>query len=378
MVNSTQQNQELFQGEKTHVSAKITYSNGTIVRYGEFSAIVYPASVSGQYSTLMHTEYAAGQLVGLAYDPGTQTWVGNVTLPSSADQGSLAALGITTFDYSGPYDAYVTGLSADGTPTDSALSAQQAFFVQPYVYTTGVVRSLTAGGGLAFVNATIATSGSLRGDRFMEANTIKDSVLTISGSSVEGLLNIVNSNVTMVGVSGGDISLSGSVLSLKDSSVNSLTLSESNVTLSDSSYGKVAPAVPEITFNGLLKPIEGVSSYQVNVTGAGLTIGGISAWVDGTPVQLGVNSTSGGLLAIGTVNATALGDGVHVLTVTAAQSDGLSSSSTTTFTTDAHQHSLQSQASTLFSYATYLGVVSAAALVVGVIALLRSRRPAHV
>jgi hypothetical protein len=78
------------------------------------------------------------------------------------------------------------------------------------------------------------------------------------------------------------------------------------------------------------------------------------------------------------VNATALGDGVHVLTVTAAQSDGLSSSSTTTFTTDAHQLSLQNQASTLFTYATYLAVVSAAALVVGVIALLRSRRSAHV
>lgn len=370
--------QDLFQGEQAHVEAKIAYPNGTLVNYGEFTAIVYPSSVSSQYASLMHTEYAGGQLISLTYDPGTESWIGNVTLPSSASQGGLAGLNINSFDYSGPYDVYVTGLTADGNPTTSALNAQQPFFVQPYVYQSGAIKSLTSSSRLAFFNSTLEASGALSGDLFVGSNTIRKATVTITGTQIEGELIIADSNVTFVGVSGGEIVLNGSILALKDSTVNSLTISAGNVSIVDSSYGKVDPALPVILVAGLARPVGGMSNYNVTVAGSSLTVESLSARVDGSTVSLKVNSTSGGLFAVGSINATALIDGVHTLTLTATQSDGLSSTFSTSFSTDAHQLSIDRQAATLFDAAYILAAVSVAALLVGILALRHRRSLAQV
>jgi subtilase family serine protease len=373
--SSIGQSGELFQGEPAHVVARIAYQNGTPVTFGEYSAVVYPSSLAGQYTTLMHDEYEAGKLVQLSYDSGLQAWVGNVTLPSSSSEGSISGLNINSFDYSGPYDIYVTGLSADGTPTSSSLTAQQPFFIQPYVYTSGNLSSIPLGSHLAFDNSSIAASGSLSGDLFIGSNSITGANVTITDSEVQGSLGIASANVTLVGVSGGEYSVTGSRLTLKDSSAGSLTLVNSTVTLSDSSYGTVNPALPSISVRGLPQIFSGDLQITANVTGMGLAQRSFSATIDnGGSIPVKVNSTSDGLAALVDINAASLVDGVHTLTIQATQSDGLSSSYSASFSTNAHQLSLQNQTAVLLDLVYLLVAIAVVALVLAIIALLRSRR----
>ncbi len=371
------QDGELFQGEPAHIVASIAYSNGTQAKFGEYSAIVYPASLAGQYTTLMHDEYAAGQLVQLEYDPGIGKWVGNVTLPSSADQGSLAGLAINSFDYSGPYDAFVTGLAWDGTPTTSALGAQQPFFVSDYQYYSGSGPWPSTGSQIAFDNSAVPTGVPLSGDYFIGTNTIAGGNVVITDSIFRGNLTIMDSNVTLVGVNGGDFNASGSGLTFKDSSVGSVTLVHSNITLVDSSFGSINPSLPTVSVSGLTEPIGGLANYTVTISGADLASPYLSAWIDGSkisltsPVITGNPGVPAHVAVDGSIDASTLNDGVHTLTVTVSQSDGLSSTLVSSFSTNAHVASVASQATELFYLVYILLLVSLIGLVAGVLAAKR-------
>ena len=369
----------LYEGEPAHVVARIDYPNGTAVRYGEYTAIVYPRSIAGQYASLMHSEYASGELIQLAFNPYIGAWVGNVTLPSATDQGSLSPLGITSADYSGPYDVYVTGLSADGVPTTAALSAQQPFFVQPYVFVTGTVGVIPET-RVAFSGATIGASGNLSGDLFAGSNTVSSTTLAVSSSRIEGTLNLVGSNVTLVGVTGGDINATGANVVLKDSSIGSLSLVNSTVSMVDSSYAKVSPAPPSIRVGSIPTidtPDQG--RVAVTVTGSGLTNSSLSATIDnGLSVPFTLSANSSALTATLAIDPNALGDGVHALKITATQSDGISSVYSASFTTGANQATLNRETSTLFDAVYALAALAGVALVVAAFALLRKRAPPQV
>jgi hypothetical protein len=197
----------------------------------------------------------------------------------------------------------------------------------------------------------------------------------VASSQVFGSIVLVNSNATLVGVTGGVITVNGSTLILKDSSVASLVIVSGKVNLHDSSYVDISPSLPVIQFNGPSKPVGSVAGYNVTVSGQSLSPTSLSVWVDGAPATLNITSVSGRLVAFGRVNATSLNDGVHTLTITATQTDGMSSTYSASFSTNAHQLSLENQTSTLFNYAYVLAGVGVAALVIGIVALLR-RRPA--
>lgn len=365
----------LYESEQAQVVAKIAYSNSTAVKFGEFTALIYPQSLQGQYASLMHSEYAGDQLIQLRYDPAFQDWVGNVTLPGPSGQGGAAGLGVTPLIPSGPWEVYVTGITADGVPTTSVLSAQQPFTIQPYDFVTGPVTSLTHGSPYAYSTATISGSGALSGDVFLLNNEIRGATITITDSQIQGTLVLTGSNVTLVGVSGGLIVVTGSTLTLVDSTVDGLSISGGHVTLKDSSYGQVQPALPTIEVSGLSKPIGGISAYNITASGSGLGTGSLAAWVDGSAADLKVNSTSEGIFAVGRIDATSLSDGVHVFTVVATQSDGLSSTLSTSFSTDAHQLALENQTSALFDAVIVLAAVAAVALMVSILAL-RGKRAA--
>ncbi|MDA4126332.1 MAG: protease pro-enzyme activation domain-containing protein [Thaumarchaeota archaeon] len=366
----------LFGGEHVSLVARIAYSNGTIVKFGEFSAAVYPHSLSDQYASLIHSVYAQGGLIQLRFDPDFQSWVGNLTLPSASSQGDLAPLGVNSVGYSGSYDVFVTGLASDGTPTTTESNAQQPFFVEPYVYVGPDTQVSSISGGLqsqlAFVGATITASGSLNGDLFLGSVSIKGGNIVITGSRIDGKLLLDHANVTLIGVSGGTIIANNSTLTLKDSSIDSLELTGSKVSLADSSYRSVTPTLPVIAAGGLSKAIGGTSNFNVTVAGAGLTPDSLSAWVDGATESLRVNSTSSGLRAFGTIDATKLNDGVHTLQLTAIQSDGLSATLSTTFSTNAQVSSLRG---TVLLASVAIGAVAVVALVLGVLAIRRRKAP---
>jgi len=228
--------------------------------------------------------------------------------------------------------------------TTTAKTAQQPFFVQPYVFVNGgVVTSLTQDSGFAFSGVTIKASGSLDGDVFLGANVVQGGTLTVIDSRIQGSLDVQGANVTLVGDSGGDVSATNSTLTLKDTSVGSLSLGGSGVRMTDSSYQSVSPALPTLAVEGFSKPLSGGVTFNVTAIGSGVLPGSLTASLDGNQVGLNTTVTSSGLKAEGVINVTALSDGVHTLVLNANQSDGLGSTLSVPVTTDSQVTRLSSQ-----------------------------------
>ncbi|HEY6282422.1 MAG TPA: hypothetical protein VIW22_00685, partial [Nitrososphaerales archaeon] len=137
-------------------------------------------------------------------------------------------------------------------------------------------------------------------------------------------------------------------------------------------YRSISPALPVISTGGLAKTIGGTSNFNVTVSGTDLDPNSLYAWVDGSKQSLQVNATSSGLNAVGTIDANHLNDGVHTLLLTVAQSDGLSSSFTTSFSTNAQVSSLNR---TVQLETLAIGGVAIIALLLGVFALRRRKVP---
>jgi hypothetical protein len=366
----------LYQGQTAKVVADIRYPNGQEVTQGEFTALFYPQDLQGLYNILSHDEYRLGLLTPLLYNPTMQEWVGNVTVPSGANAGSVASIDNGNLVYSGPYDVFVTGISWDGVPTNSAESAQTPFFVQPYVWSSGqTLSSLSQGSGLALSGDTVTGSGSLSNDLFTGTNTISGGTVTISNSQISGTLNINNAKVTLVGVTGGNIIASGSSVTLLQSSVGNLSLSGSTVAINDASYQSISPALLTLSASGVpTTPFSGTASISVSATGQGAS--SLTVWIDGNKV----GSSTGAPVSL-TVTASTLADGVHTLQATATQSDGLSSSATWYFSTNANlaaaqgqlqssNGSLSSQLSTAQKNLTTTTDILYVALAVAVVALI--------
>jgi subtilase family serine protease len=123
------------------IKANIQFANGSEVKYGFYTATLYPAYDSNNYAA--YTAIPAGE-IPLWYNPALNLWVGNVTMPSSTSLGWIGGItpfrtftnyvtpiGIVTAPVSGAWDAFVTGLTSSGIPTTNALSSQQGFTVSP-------------------------------------------------------------------------------------------------------------------------------------------------------------------------------------------------------------------------------------------------------
>ncbi len=362
----------LFEGEQATIVANIAYPNGTEVKFGEYTALVYPAELQSEYTTIMHTEYANDELVPLSYNSTLDLWVGNFTAPSPYNQGALAPIAGSDLYYSGPYDAYVTGISYDGVPTTSVLSAEQAFFIQPYVAVTAT--SLPSGAqtsGLAFDGATITSYTSLTGDMFVGNNSVVGDNVVISDSQINGTLIVEAANVTLSGVSGGNVIAVDSTVTLRDSDIGNLKLVGSTATLSQSSFSSVSPSLPTVA---VTSPAEGAvySGRSGNLTVTGQDISSIKVYLDGSLLETLAGGKS--VYAFSLVSST-IPDGVHTLTVVVAQTDGLSSSKAVTFDTDAQVVAAQNE---LSQQGIELIAVAALALLALLAAVFSARRrPAY-
>jgi subtilase family serine protease len=325
----------LYEGEKAQITADIHYTNGTETKFGEYSAFVYPEEAEWLYTQVNAVDFTLGYLVQLAYSPTLDRWIGSFTAPSPYNNTTLAPVTGYTLDYSGPYEAFVTGHSYDGVPTDTDLKTQQTFFIQPYTLVANqTLSSMQQSSGLALSGDTIEMSATLSDDVFLGTNTIEGGTTAIRDSTIAGSLNVSGAQLSLVGVSGGTISAVDSQLRLTDSSVHSLSLKSSTVSLNSSSYESILPALPTIR---ILQPA-GTSAYNgtlnvsFSVVGQGLSAVGFS--IDGVVVQTFSPGSPAYTYALDT---TKLSDGVHSLTVTATQKDGISSEATTSFSTDAKE-----------------------------------------
>jgi len=309
------------------------------VTKGLYSALVYPETSQNDYSTIMHSTYSAFGLIPLSYDTTANDWTASVTLPSPADSSLVASINGNAEYYGGPYDVYVSGISADGVPTNSSLSAQQAFFVEPYVLSSNTVVTdppLTT--RVAFANDTIngGTSAlTLTGDYFLGTDTITGTDVTVASSIVNGTLDINGGLTTLVGVTGGAVTASNSKVILQHSDLVSLNLSQGGTASIDSAstYGSITPALPSLT---ILSPVANASyagSLQATVVLTGTSITGLSFLLDGKQLPAQGSGTSTGRVLY-SLNTTSIPDGTHTLTVVATQSDLLTTSASVSFSTD--------------------------------------------
>jgi subtilase family serine protease len=325
----------LYEGQTVQIMANIAYANGTEVRYGEYTALIYPQELQSSFTDIMHSEYASSELTPLQYSPQLDRWLGSVTLPSPYDAAALTGVNDNSFYYAGPYDAYVTGLSFDGTPTTSQLSAQQSFFIDPFIYTANQnLSSLQQTFQLALSNTTVTSSTQLSGDVFLDTNTIQGGNVTISSSRIVGTLFAINTHLTLVGVYGGSVVAQNSVITLVQSSIASLSLTNSQVLFNSSTVEQLSPALPTVQVQN---PVSG-QNYEgplgINATVGGQQISSVWFYLDGTPLYGFAASSSSSYTY--QLNTASIPDGEHSLEVVAVQADGMNASAYAYFSTDNH------------------------------------------
>jgi subtilase family serine protease len=328
----------IFEGENASITASITSPDGKEVTNGIYTALVYPETAQGNYSSLMHSTYAAFALVPLAFDATIGVWTASVTMPSPYNSSLSSSTNANAEYYGGPYEVYVSGLSADGVPTTATLSAEQGFYVQPYVYTSNtVLADPQQTSRLALSNATINAGSAplaLADDYFVGNNTVTGSDVTITSSTVNGTLNLENGQTTLSGVTGGDVVATNAHVVLEHSSLSSLVLGAGATASIDSasSYQTVTPALPVVTISSPTANASytGAINAQVTLNGDGIT--GVSFFLDGEPLPSLLSGPPGQQVSY-PLNTTSMPDGTHVLTVTAVQSDLMTTTASVSFVT---------------------------------------------
>lgn len=316
-----------FQGESVAVSAKIDYSNGSAVKYGMYSATVYPEDLQNYYNTL------TGEIpVPLWYQSSTGLWTGNATLPSAYNAGGSTGIDPGALYLSGPYEVFVSGLSADGVPSSTEISTQQQIQIQPYFYISDQdLISLPQTSQVAFSNDVISVPSSLSGDLFTGTNTLEGGAFSVSSSQINGTLYIKNAQVTLTGVTGGTVIAQDSKLTIRQSSLQSLQLTAgSTVSLNGTTLTSITPSIPAISVQSPVAS-ENYNGTEVAFTVSGQQVSSVSVYLDGSLL-----ATMGGGSQSYTVplNAESLSPGVHALDVVATQQDGMSGSTTVLFSSE--------------------------------------------
>jgi len=309
-----------YEGQTIQIYANITYSNGTEVKFGMYSAIVYPKIFSSNYSYISQITFSIfGEVdqIPLWYNPSLNLWVGNVTLPSSLSLGNLTYF-VTTY-YGVPFDIYISGVSANGVPTTTNISAQYEFFVLPYTE----VQGRTIDSGLTY-------------DAFLNNVTIVGNVTLVNdvleNTKIEGHVTIVNSNITSITVKDGSVKIIDSQVSSINAINSSVTLvntfaqfvnltSSSTISLIDSKIANVSPSLPSVSIISP-KPNNNITgNLTVSYSVAGKEVSEVKIFLNGELLNTS-SSTSGSY----TINTSLYPDGTYNITVEAVQTDGLSSS----------------------------------------------------
>ena len=313
----------LYMGQTAQITADIHYPSGQEVTQGEYTAVIYPQELQNDYNAIMYSEYQNFELTPLLYSPTLNRWTANVTLPSPYNAGVLSPINDNSFNYAGPYDVYVTGISYDGYPTTSALSAQQGFSIQPYVYLSNQqITTFQQSSGIALSGVNVTGSANLSNDVFIGSNRFMSGTTVISDSFVNGTIYATGANLTLEGVDGGNVVASNSSINLVNTYLNSITLVNSTFSSTSSSYQSISPSAPTIQISS---PTNG-GNYTGNVAGSvtvsGNTVSSVVVYLNNQPIQTFSNN---GTLSF-TIPSANYADGAYSLLVVATQTDGISSS----------------------------------------------------
>jgi subtilase family serine protease len=323
----TLQPSTLFMGQTAQIIADIRYPNGLEVTQGEYTTLVYPQGMQNSFMSIMYKEYQNFALTPLSYNSTLDRWTGYITLPSPYNTGTLSSISDNSFTCSGPYDAYVTGISYDGVPTTTAPSAQKSFTIQPFIYVSNpLITSFQQNWGLALNGVNISVSTTLTGDLFLGLNTLQSGNVVISDSTINGTLNVNNSNLTLQGVHGGNIVATNSSINMLNTDLSSITLINSHLSMTSSSYQTIDPALPSIQ---IVSPQNGGSykgDLNVTITISGNNINAVTTYLNDKTIR---TFTNNGTLSF-IIPTTNYPDGTYTLKAVATQTDGMTSNANST------------------------------------------------
>ena len=309
----------VFQGQKVTFFANITYENGTEVKYGIFTALVFPKQLQHDYQKLSE-EYGIVYQVRLTYNATLGLWEGSYIVPSVNSLGNATYL--NPGYYSGEFDIYVQGLTYNGisTVTDDFTP----FVVLPYTLIEGKNLDMLIPVNSALEDDNITYNGTLTNVIMLGVNRLHG-IVTLEDVNVTGTLIIYNSNVTIIGGYANNIIAVNSSIVLASTVVNNLNLENSHVETISSRVVKVSPTLPKEVIQNKPGNYTGVINVSVDVIGE--DIENVTFYLNGIPVY--VAYTNGTITF--PLHTCSYPDGNYRLTVVAYQKDGLSTSSSVSF-----------------------------------------------
>ncbi|ABW02412.1 protease pro-enzyme activation domain-containing protein [Caldivirga maquilingensis] len=302
------------EGQVITIYANITYPNGTEVKYGMYSAVVYPISLSGIYPALSQLFETP-----LWYNPKIGLWVGNVTLPSQFSLGSLTYLEGNMY-FSSPYGVLITGVSADGFPTPSSLLTQSTFYVLPYTLVSDQLISNMKAYHLALINDTLVNGVYV--DDVLINDTLIGNVTLINCNASN--ITILNSNATVMLSNINNINAVNSTIMLFTSKVNELSIASSRYINENSVVKHIYPPPPVVIINYPSGDANLTGLVAVNFTVMGDDVSNTVLYLNGHELA----SYSGNGTFTYALNTGSYPDGTYELTVVALQADGSSASAT--------------------------------------------------
>ena len=357
----------VYEGQKVDIAAKVVDAGGAPVTSGVFFATVVPSGYA--YESYL-TDVLGYTGVSMRFNSTLGEWQGSFQVPSPLTSPN-AFVGNTLGVGYGPYTVFISGESSSGA---NVVDAYSYLNVLPYAWigsvsmdrsNAGAVPLVASSGGTYTLSDVAASRLAVTG---VNITLINDYIqnLTVSGSTV-----VVDSSVV------GSASATGSELTLaQGTSVGSLSLSSTLLNVSGGTYASISPALPAITVSGLSATISGTSPFSVVVTGAEVSAGSVVATIDGSPTPVDATPTSTGVNATGTVRAGSLADGVHTLEVTVKQTDGVPSTASFQFATDAQTASRTAQDALAINVSMAAAVIAVVAVVFA--ALATRKRPKQV
>lgn len=365
----------VYQGQTVYVYANITYPNGTPVKYGMYSATVYPMTFSSSYSNI-----SANVNIPLFYNPSIQLWEGNFTIPSASSLGNLSYFkGLTYF--TGPFQILISGVSADGVPTTNDLSSAYTFYVTPYTLMENQTLSNVKLYNMVLRNVNI-TGNSVLGSNILQNVVLSNGNFMLVGSNVSSI-TVENANITIVNSQVASINAVNSNINLISTTVNSAGLTNSKISSEiNSKILSVSPSLPTIQINVPLGNLTG--TVNIGITVSGSQVSQVSLYLDN---QLLTTFSGSGTFSY-QLDTTKYPDGTYTLTVVAQQTTGLFNKTSTyvTFSNQLNQglqsahseiqsvsstlnNNLQSVSSTLDSRLSSQSSIATGALIAAIIAL---------
>ncbi|MUM65605.1 peptidase S53 [Acidianus infernus] len=384
---------EVYEGQCIKVFANITYSNGTEVKYGEFTAGFIPAELN--FEQLL-VEFYAG--VPMQYNSTLGEWEAVYQIPSILNEQCTIYKGDPIQSLSGFWDVVIEGTSASG---ENIITGYSYFDVLPYTYIGskiitpqnvskvpllifngtnyilqgiyspsitieclhGLVVKCSEIGFVDSINSTLIVERSELASIHAISSSlclIQDTIGHVINASA---LNLVKSNATLVST-------------VIEDSKYAFNITCSKVNLEGVYYKNVMEVTnlptPTIVAYSPINVTTSSSTIQFNISGKNLKV--IGAYIDGKLVSFTSEATSNGVLVTVPFNASIEPSGAYYITIEVC--DGLEYNLSAVIFNSYHEvvdaqisSSLSHDVSSLRSSLTTGEILGSIGIVLGIIAI---------